>query len=233
MQRFLVALAAFVFVLPLTAHAVEYGGIGARPADAGVSEDRTGTWFVYTLAPGEGITDALVVTNGTAVKKTFDLYATDSVPATGDAFTLKQRTELMSCVGRWAQLAQDSVTLPPGADARVPFSVTIPAGTASGRYTGGIIVQERAAPSASGEIGFNIRLGVRMYLTVPTVITAVAPNISVTPRHQVSRAAPYVASAAAIGFAGVLLYVMESARIVRKPRKRVVRKRPTKRKTKR
>jgi hypothetical protein len=166
MRRMIGIFALVILILPAAAGAVEFGGIAAYPANPTPGDERTTAWFVYTLAPGGSKSDLLVIQNNTDQEKNLDLYPADSTPTTGDGFALKQKVEKMDAVGSWVELKTNSVSIAPHEKATVPFTVAVPKIAALGLYAGGIMVAEAGAAKESNGIRLNLRVGVRMYVTV-------------------------------------------------------------------
>lgn len=177
--KFLLSAIFLTGFLPATALAIDFGGISAQPANPVAGDDRTASWFVYALAPGETKSDSLVVSNHTNESKTIDIYPADSAPTTGNGFALKQAAETMSVVGGWVHLEKNSIVLDPNESAVIPFNITVPANQTNGLWSGGIAVAERTAlKNAVSGINLSTRLGVRMYITVVPK-TAVSSNVGI------------------------------------------------------
>jgi hypothetical protein len=181
-------LAIILCVLPVATHAIDFGGISARPANPQAGDERTAAWFVYTLSPGSSSDDAIVIENNTDQEKVFELYPADSTPSTGGGFALKQKAEPMTSLGGWVNLKKNSVTLAPHEKISIPFRLSLPANLAPGLYAGGIIVAENAGQKEQNGININTRIGVRMY------VTAVGPAGGL-PRYEPS---PYLIMASAL-----------------------------------
>lgn len=169
-ERFRTAFLALVLllILPSEASAIDYGGLGGRPSRPDPADARTKSWFIMTAAPGETVRDEMVVVNTSGARKVADVYPADSAVASGGGFALKQKADAMKEVGSWVKAARTEVTLEPHGSATVPFTLTVPEDAAPGEYTGGLIIQERAPPiAAGGGVNLSLRMGVRIYLTVP------------------------------------------------------------------
>ncbi len=178
-------MAVFLLQLAMPAYALSSGGIGGYPAHADPGIQYSDSWFIYNLDLGESKVDSVLLTNHSDTTQTLKLYPVDSV-ATGDGnFSLKAEADPRVGVGSWIQLSKDSVTLAPGEEQEVPFTITIPEVADVGEHSGGIILEKTQAGSAAiGQNSASIvtRVGIRVYETVPgELIRKVEPaDFSVT-----------------------------------------------------
>lgn len=154
-----------------TAAALSSGGIGGYPAAPDPGIQFSDAWFIYSLDVNESKEDRILLTNTSDETQTVHLYAVDSI-ATGDGnFSLKAQTDPQEGIGAWIKLSETTVTLAPGAQREVSFTIAIPESAAVGEHSGGIILQ-RAEPVDELAVGQNsasivTRIGVRVYETVP------------------------------------------------------------------
>lgn len=155
------------------AFAVEYGGIGIRPAYPRANNPRTESIFVHTAEPGEVIEEGVLVINNTDEQKTMLVYAVDSTPSTGGAFACAQKSETPKDVGAWIALEQTEVTVEPKSGGIIPFTITIPPNASVGEHNGCIVAQEKKEEKAEGKSGINLsfRTGLRVAITIPGEIT--------------------------------------------------------------
>ncbi|OGH02216.1 MAG: hypothetical protein A2798_03760 [Candidatus Levybacteria bacterium RIFCSPHIGHO2_01_FULL_37_17] len=158
----------FIFIFNLQAFAIEYGGIGGRPAYPRPELARTESIFIHGLTPGESVKDGLLVINNSAERKTLLIYATDSTPSTGGAFACKQFSEQKIEVGSWIKLDKTEVTLDPKTNEIVDFNITVPKNASVGEHNGCILIQEKKKKqeNQSGAV-ISTRTGLRVVLTVP------------------------------------------------------------------
>lgn len=166
---------AFVSVIALlsvvtpysSAYAVEYGGLGGKPAHPIETDSRTQSWFILKADPGQVIKDEILIVNNSSQQKEVDLYPADSVAASGGGFALKQAGDAMKQVGGWIKLSQSTIVLKPFEKKTVPFEVQTPKNIGPGEYTGGIMVQEKTSPiQVNNGMTLALRMGVRVYLTI-------------------------------------------------------------------
>ena len=81
--------------------AIEYRGIGGRPASPDPAVPNSATWFIYHLGLGEAKEDAVVIQNTTLESERIVVYAADSTPSTDGGFALEQKVEEKNDVGAW------------------------------------------------------------------------------------------------------------------------------------
>ncbi len=148
------------------AAAVDDGTLGIRPA-------AEADFFHLELAPGAALDTEAVVSNRGAEPVTLRTYPVD---ATSDAggFAMQDESAPREGVGAWVQLERDAITVPAGAEVRVPIRLEVPAGTRPGDYAGAVIIQAPPAAGDTSQLGDGTavrldvvqRLGVRIYLHV-------------------------------------------------------------------
>lgn len=152
-----------------SAAAVEYAGIGLRPAQPIANNPRSQSIFVYTLKPGQSQADSVRLINNTSDSHTVQLYTVDSVASSDGAFACAQAVENKKDVGSWITLSQDKVILGPFSNQTVPFTITLPNQTDAGEHDGCVVMQD-AAPSkekTAAGITLSFRSAVRVAVTVP------------------------------------------------------------------
>lgn len=156
-------------IIPTSAFAIEYGGLGGRPAHPDPTDPRTNNWFVYTLNPGTIKNDEIMIVNNTGETKNVELYSADNTPSSEGGFALKQKVETMTEVGSWIHINEPGpFTIQHNETKIIPFTITVPSNPEPGEHTGGIIVQEvKPATAENGGIALSLRMGVRVYVTIP------------------------------------------------------------------
>lgn len=150
------------------------GSFGVEPGDLDGGES-TRDYFVYQLAPGQGLVDSVAVTNQFDRDMTFSLLATDAfqTPETG-AFGLLAEEEEPADVGTWITLRADEYTIPPGQTANIPFSIVVPPDATPGDHIGGIVatpIEALAAPDDGNAVALRYRVGARVYVRVDGPLT--------------------------------------------------------------
>jgi hypothetical protein len=124
--------------------------------------------FDYKVDPGTQIQDSVVVANRGTTPADFLIYATDARNDfdTG-AFGLLTRDEKPVDIGGWIKTASDKITLQPGQQANIPFTLLIPSDATPGDHVGGIVAAVLTTTTKNGStITLEQRVGSRVYLTV-------------------------------------------------------------------
>ncbi len=166
---FIVSLLLCSFAYPV--FAVEYGGIGGRPANPRADNPRTESIFIYTLNPGETQADGIKVINNTASQKTLLVYAVDSVASTGGNFACAQAVEPKTDLGSWISLEKEEVVLESMTNEIIPFKVNLPANASVGEHNACIVVQEKKAEAEGSGVQLSFRTGLRVAVLVPGEIS--------------------------------------------------------------
>lgn len=148
--------------------ALEYGGIGGRPAYPREDNPRTESIFIHTLAASAVQDEGILLVNNSADKKTLLVYGVDSVVSSGGAFACRQISEPKEGVGAWLNLEKDEVVLNAGASELVPFTIKVPENVSVGEHNGCIVIQEKK-DEVEGQAGVNLsfRTGLRVAISVP------------------------------------------------------------------
>lgn len=174
MKRMFALAAAVLFTTTVFAagisYAVQYGGVGGRPAYPQADNPRTKSIFIYTLKDGQSAQDGVLVLNNTSEQRTIDVYAVDSELASGGAFTCAQRADPVRGVGSWIQLAESSVTLAANDNTVIPFTITAPANVDVGEHDGCIVIQDMSQttkPKEQSGVVLGFRSAIRVAVTVP------------------------------------------------------------------
>lgn len=168
----LLLLLAFTLVLsgiPASAFAVEYGGLGGKPANPREDNPRSESIFIYELEPGESYDDGVEIVNSTGERKIVNIGVVDSVVASDGSFACAQESEPKTDVGSWIKLSRTSVTLDSGKTEVVDFTVTAPKNASTGEHGGCITIQEGKSPEASTGTGvvLSFRSAIRVAVTIP------------------------------------------------------------------
>lgn len=163
-------LALVISLIPVSASAVEYGGVGGRPANPREDNPRSQSIFIYELKPGDTYDDGVEVFNNTNERRTIELFAVDSVIASDGAFACAQNAEKKIDVGSWITLSKPSVTLDPGKSETVNFKVVLPEDADVGEHSGCIAMQDSEKSSdtqTEGGVVLTFRSAIRVAVTIP------------------------------------------------------------------
>lgn len=156
-----------IFVLS-EAKALEYGGIGGRPAYPRADNPRTESIFIHTLTPGTSQEEGVLLVNNSADKKTLLVYGVDSIVSSGGAFACRQFSEAKEGVGAWLELEKAEVELNPGASELIPFNIKVPADASVGEHNGCIVIQEKKEEGGEqAGVNLSFRTGLRVAVSIP------------------------------------------------------------------
>jgi len=135
---------------------------GVHPADnqEGVSRPN----YSYTLTPGVSVEDGFVVLNHGEESLTLDVYVADALVTQDGQLNLENRDVTPVDVGSWVEVEADTVTIPPGGEVEVPFTITVPRNATPGDHTGGIVSSLTGVDPAA--ITVERRLGSRIHVRV-------------------------------------------------------------------
>lgn len=153
---------------PPLSWAASDGGLGVFPANPDPEVPFSSSWFIYNLVAGEVKGDAILISNNSNQQISAKIYAVDATTTKDGAFALREEGEPRLDIGGWVDLDISQVTIEPGEERVIPFTLKIPSDAAVGDHLGGIILENLKAKKAEGQ-GINIvtRVGVRIYETVP------------------------------------------------------------------
>ena len=124
--------------------------------------------LTYQLAPGAVIEDSVVVFNLGNLPMLFRVYATDAFNNDSGDFDLIPGDEAPSDAGAWIDLVQTDITLQPGQQATIPFTLTVPTDARPGDHVGAIVAANTtSADSGGGQVvDVERRTGTRLYVQV-------------------------------------------------------------------
>jgi hypothetical protein len=165
---------AVATVISPVVSAVEYGGVGGRPANPRSDNPRTQSIFVYTTKGGEVLNDGVRVINNTDTERNISVGAVDSILSSGGAFSCKQEVEKKIGVGSWVSLSAQQVKVPSHDSVVVPFTIAVPAEASPGEHDGCITIQDGSMTTtseATNGVVLGFRSAIRISLTIPGKIT--------------------------------------------------------------
>lgn len=146
--------------------------------------------LTYLADPGAVIKDAVTVFNFGSVQENFHVYATDAFNNNEGQFDVLPADKKPSDVGTWVKFSQEGITVPPGKQATIPITITIPRDAAAGDHVGAIIASSpTSGTDALGNVvTFDRRTGSRMYVRVNGPLTAelAVTNVDTTYDHSLS-----------------------------------------------
>ena len=163
-----------------SASAADNGTWSVFPTQTPNSAPRTA--FSFDLAAGATLKDAVTVKNQGKLPLTMNLYPADAFNAAGGGgFALRQQGEPNTGVGSWVTLAKSTVTIAPGKEVSVPFTMTVPRNASPGDHAGGIVAvnaqAEGVQESEGVTVGIKRAVGTRIYTRILGPLT---PSLSIT-----------------------------------------------------
>jgi len=138
--------------------------LGIMPKTIAGESDRS--WFVYTLNPGDSIVDTVMVNNNSDTPATVAIESLDAANTSKGGFTLVENMQANRDLGNWIELTSKTVRIAPHKSAEVSFKLTVPTDANVGQHSGAISIYEQVG-TATGQIGLKVRMGARVYVTVP------------------------------------------------------------------
>ncbi len=147
---------------------------GLRPAQPSADDPRTYAYFVHTPSPGETYVDEVVVINSGDEPITLEIFAADGITAINGGTAFADRDQDITGVGRWISLPVSQITLAPGTEQSVPFTVAVPTDTAPGQYVAGIVVSYEPEDTQARQLTVRViqRSGIAVLMEVPGLATA-------------------------------------------------------------
>ena len=124
--------------------------------------------LTYQLAPGAVVHDSVIVFNLGNVPLDFKVYSTDAFNNADGEFDLLAGDATPVDAGSWVTFAQNGITLPPGKQATIPITVSVPLDASPGDHVGAIVASNVAVSDNGGGQVVNVdrRTGTRLYIQV-------------------------------------------------------------------
>jgi hypothetical protein len=120
---------------------------------------------VRTVHPGDTFTDTLSATNLTGKPLSVILDAVDAGVTADGQFAPASRG-VRAATGHWISLSRSTLTLPPHGSVAVPARFRVPADATDGDHLAAVTIQRRDVDSVRNGIAVQVRVAVRVYLTV-------------------------------------------------------------------
>jgi len=126
--------------------------------------------FAYNADPGSVINDAMVITNLSLVPIELRIYGADAFTTPDGQFDLAPAKDQAKDVGAWLSFGTEStgsglVRIEAGQEAKVDFTLAVPAEARPGDHAGGLVTSLVEA-TTDATIGVDRRLALRAYVTV-------------------------------------------------------------------
>ncbi|HEY3920823.1 MAG TPA: DUF916 domain-containing protein, partial [Gaiellaceae bacterium] len=167
-------------------------------------------YFVYPVSAGTTLHGAVRVTNTGDRTGTVKLYSADATTGatTGTVYLTDSAPK---GVGTWISVGAPSLTLAPGKQKVVPFTVHVPGASKTGQYVGGIVAEtERQATGPKSKQKTNVQITVRN-------LSIVAVEVDV-PGTQIARfAIGGVTAGGSQGRQQIFIHFSNEGNVLRKP----------------
>lgn len=161
------ALLAAVAALSLATGAAQAASgsiIGLRPA----AEDQS--WINVRAAPGRVVPAKALLVNHTDERQTVTVGTADAVTTAEGVFTLAGEGTPREGVGAWIAIRRGALTLAPGEQRPLRFTVRVPADAEPGDFAGGVVVSSGSRARMRSGQGLSVRvverIGLRVYVAV-------------------------------------------------------------------
>jgi hypothetical protein len=122
----------------------------------------------YTIEPGETVEDAVTVYNLGNVPLIFNVYPTDAFNNDDGTFSVLPGDKKPSDVGTWFKLDQGLISVPPGKQTTIPFTIKVPRDATPGDHVGAVLAS--SSTKGTGDNGETItldrRTGTRLFVRV-------------------------------------------------------------------
>ncbi|GID90795.1 WxL protein peptidoglycan domain-containing protein [Amorphoplanes digitatis] len=173
------------------------GEWAVTPTPAAKAGPTPRVYFFLDASAGQTLKESVRVVNLGKAPKSFLLYGADAYNTARDGgFAMRTSTEPQQGVGAWVKAAAARVTVPGGAQADVPFTITVPANATPGDHVGGVVAMETEAGATTEADGATVRIqravAARVYLRVAGTVV---PGLAV-PSVRLDLAAPLLPHAA-------------------------------------
>jgi len=159
---------------PRIVQAEENVSFGIKPAKAHDGNSNPPSYFSHTLAPGTLMIDEALIMNRGDVPLTLQLYAADAITAVNGGTGFANDGEEKNGVARWLSVSVAELSLQPGEERMVPFTIKVPPDASPGQHTAGLVLEAVTTGGAStvgSDARFTVnivrRAGVAVLIDVP------------------------------------------------------------------
>src|SRR5581483_10549345 len=126
----------------------------------------TKSYFILDAKPGDVIHDQIRVVNTGGKTGTAYLYPVDATTGQTSGAVYLSRQSPRRDVGAWIRLSTSPVTLAPGKNAVVDFTIRVPRSVRPGDHLGGIVAENSQIQQSSGRDALQIKI---KHLTIDAV----------------------------------------------------------------
>jgi hypothetical protein len=166
-KKIFVFLTLFALISPMVA-AQPALAAGIARFDA-VKDNPDSQRFVYTLNAGETKEDNARISNDSNNEEKVEVMSRDGEITSDGALAIISNSLQNTQAGKWIQLDQKDYTIPAKNNVKVPFKISVPAGTPSGEYYAGLSVMEVGSGGTAqggGNVAVKTRVAVKVFILV-------------------------------------------------------------------
>ncbi|MCQ4085112.1 hypothetical protein NGB36_32245 [Streptomyces sp. RB6PN25] len=127
-------------------------------------------YFYFEGGPGGVLQDTVSLANSSSRAQQFTLFGADAVEAPDGSFHPRTAAESTDA-GTWIRFASSAPTIPARTRADIPFTITVPAGTAIGSHPAAIVVKDGG--------GRQQEIPVHLRVTGPTLSEIAVEDVAV------------------------------------------------------
>lgn len=141
-------------------------GFSLRPIHSDPTEPSSRSYFIIDAAPGDVVKSEVLVSNNGTIQGSARIYPVDATTDQTSGATYSAENDARHGVGSWITLGEQEVTLKPGANRTVPFTIAIPPDARPGQHLGGLAVQNKTVVKSTGGGAIHVNLQTRMVVAV-------------------------------------------------------------------
>jgi MYXO-CTERM domain-containing protein len=206
MRRFAALLLLTLVLAPLASAAATKGPVFGLRA---VGNPKLG-YFVYSLTAGAAQQGGVIISNSGTATGTVKLFAADATTGrtTGTVYLTDGKPKR---VGSWISLSSSSLTLKPGQNRTVHFTVHVPANEKPGQWVGGIVAEtSRQVTGAKSKQKASVQIKIRD-------LTIVAVQVNIPGPPVISFKIGGVKTGGQRGFQEVVTHIENNGNVLVKP----------------
>ncbi len=164
-----IALFALLLSALFSSHALASAGGAAfslRPVKFDPDRPATQSYFIYDPSAGQQFEDSVRLLNSGSETGTVRLYPVDAATGRTSGVVYLSAEDARDQVGSWISLSESEITLAPGEERIVPFTVAVPADATPGQYVGGLVAEDVQLRETANEGALTIRMQNRTVVAV-------------------------------------------------------------------
>lgn len=139
---------------------------GLRPVRYDPNRPETESYFVYDAVPGQVIHDEMLLINQGTEAGTARLYPVDATTGQTSGTVFLSQADPRTRAGAWLDITEAEVTLQPGEQRVIPFTVTIPQDARDGQHVAGLVAEDVALRSGAQEGALQVKIQNRTVVAV-------------------------------------------------------------------